>query len=220
MKWFKHESNAHNDAKLGKLRIRYGAEGYGIYWYCLELIAGSVSNHNLTFELEHDAEIISKDFDLHEDHVAEMMRYMCDLGLFEVGDGGMITCLKMALRLDQSATSIPVFRKAISDLKKSDHLRSIKKSDKKRAEDQRKDISPNSSFGDFWNAYPRKENKKRAESAFKRLSKDDQKKAMADCQTRFNGTEKQFIPMPSTYIKGERWNDEVTVNESGWGVEL
>jgi hypothetical protein len=55
MKWFKHDSDASNDAKLKKLRLKYGAQGYGIYWYCLELIARNVEKHNLTFELEHDA---------------------------------------------------------------------------------------------------------------------------------------------------------------------
>ena len=45
MKWFKHDSDANQDAKLKKLRLKYGAQGYGIYWYCLELIARNVKAH-------------------------------------------------------------------------------------------------------------------------------------------------------------------------------
>lgn len=100
MKWFKHDSDAGNDAKLRKLRLKYGAQGYGIYWYCLELIARNVEKHNLTFELEHDALLIADDFKLSGEFVQEMMAYMVDLGLFE-NTQGVITCLKMSTRTDE-----------------------------------------------------------------------------------------------------------------------
>ena len=32
MKWFKHDTDASNDAKLKKLILKYGAEGYAIYF--------------------------------------------------------------------------------------------------------------------------------------------------------------------------------------------
>jgi len=100
MLWFKHDSDASNDAKLRKLRIKYGAQGYGIFWYCLELIARNVDKNNLTFELEHDAELIAEDFRLSSELVQEMMTYMVNLGLFENTDG-IITCLKMSTRTDE-----------------------------------------------------------------------------------------------------------------------
>lgn len=100
MKWFKHDSDASNDAKLKKLRLKYGAQGYGIYWYCLELIARNVEKHNLTFELEHDAELIADDFKLSADLVQHIMTYMVELELFE-NVGGVISCLKMATRADE-----------------------------------------------------------------------------------------------------------------------
>jgi hypothetical protein len=100
MKWFKHDSDASNDSKLKKLRLKYGAQGYGIYWYCLELIARNVEKHNLTFELEHDAELIADDFKLSSDLVQHIMTYMVELGLFE-NSTGVITCLKMATRTDE-----------------------------------------------------------------------------------------------------------------------
>lgn len=112
MKWFKHDSDAGNDAKLRKLRIKYGAQGYGIYWYCLELIARNVEKHNLTFELEHDAELIADDFKLSGELVQEMMIYMVNLGLFE-NTQGVITCLKMSTRTDEYTQQL------IRDMKKS-----------------------------------------------------------------------------------------------------
>ena len=52
MKWFKHEAAANMDAKLQEVLLDYGLEGYGLYWYCLELIAGKGSHtwmHPLLF---------------------------------------------------------------------------------------------------------------------------------------------------------------------------
>lgn len=119
MRWFKHDSDASADAKLKRVRMKYGMAGYGLYWYCLELIAMGVEANKLTFELEHDAEIIAHDTGINYAVVQEMMVYMCDLGLFENTDG-RITCLKMASRLDQSMTSNPAMRKVISGIKNHD----------------------------------------------------------------------------------------------------
>lgn len=100
MKWFKHDTDANNDAKLKRLKIKYGMAGYGLYWHCLELVAAPVEKHNLTFELEHDAEIIAHDTGINYELVQEMMTFMVDQGLFE-NDNGVITCLKLARRTDE-----------------------------------------------------------------------------------------------------------------------
>ena len=100
MKWFKHDSDASLDAKLKRVRQKYGMEGYGLYWYCLELVAQAVEKHNLTFELEHDAELIGIDTNIHQERVQEMMSDFIKWRLFENTDG-VITCLKMASRTDE-----------------------------------------------------------------------------------------------------------------------
>ncbi len=100
MKWFKHDSTASLDAKLARVRLKYGMEGYGLYWFCLESIARNVETHNLTFELEEDAELLSVATNIHYERVQEMMTYMVNQGLFENCEG-RITCLKMATRTDE-----------------------------------------------------------------------------------------------------------------------
>ena len=124
MKWFKHDSDAHRDAKLKRIQMKYGMEGYGLYWHCIELIAGNVDQNNITFELDHDAEIIAHDTGIHYELVQEMMEYMVNLGLFE-NDDGVITCLKLAKRLDQSMTSNPHLRGIIKQINESGKLESI-----------------------------------------------------------------------------------------------
>jgi hypothetical protein len=116
MQWFKHDSNANSDDKLQNLLLDYGLEGYGLYWYCLELIVNKIDENNLTFELRHDARIIARNTGCTVQKVEEMMRKLIDLGLFE-NDGGRITCLKLRSRLDKSMTSNSYIRNLITNLK-------------------------------------------------------------------------------------------------------
>lgn len=67
---------------------------------------------------------------------------------------------------------------------------------------------PNDRFDEFWTAYPRKEGKKKAHTAWRHLSQTKRAAAIADCATRYQAVEKQFIPLPTTYLHGERWNDD------------
>ena len=99
MRWFKHESVANMDAKLQSVILEYGMEGYGLYWYCLELIASTVTAENINFELEHDSRIIARNTGLGAQKVQEIMEHFVRLGLFEESQG-RITCLKLARRAD------------------------------------------------------------------------------------------------------------------------
>ncbi|WPH64073.1 conserved phage C-terminal domain-containing protein [Vibrio phage vB_VpP_1] len=119
MKWIKHDTDANQDAKLQNVLLDYGLEGYGLYWYCLELIAGKVDKDNITFELEHDARIIARNVGSTAQKVEEMMRYFVKIGLFECSNN-VITCLKLARRLDKSMTSNPQMREIIENFKNHD----------------------------------------------------------------------------------------------------
>jgi hypothetical protein len=99
--------------------LDYGLEGYGLYWYCIELIAGKVDKDNITFDLEHDARIIAKNTGSTPQKVEEMMRYFVKTGLFE-DSSGVITCFKLARRLDKSMTSNAEMRAIIDNLKNHD----------------------------------------------------------------------------------------------------
>ena len=120
MRWFKHDADANADAKLQNVLLDYGLEGYGLYWYCIELITGKVDVDNLTFQLEHDARIIARNVGSTTQKVEEMMRYFVSLGLFE-DSAGKITCLKIAKRLDKSMTSNPVMRGIIGSINSKNH---------------------------------------------------------------------------------------------------
>jgi len=122
--------------------LDYGLEGYGLYWYCIELIAGKVDKDNITFELEHDARIIARNTGSTAQKVEEMMRYFVDQGLFE-NCHGTITCLKLAKRLDKSMTSNPEMRSIIESLRNHDPVMTRSENvmqDKTRLEETKENI--------------------------------------------------------------------------------
>lgn len=119
MHWFKHDADANQDAKLQNVLLDYGLEGYGLYWYCIELIAGKVDKDNIKFELEHDARILARNTGSTPQKVEEMMKYFVKAGLFECSNN-TITCLKLAKRLDKSMTSNPQMREIIGNFKNHD----------------------------------------------------------------------------------------------------
>lgn len=234
MRWIKHDSDANQDAKLQNVLLDYGLEGYGLYWYCIELIAGKVDKDNITFELEHDARIIARNVGSTAQKVEEMMRYFVELGLFE-NSQGTITCLKLAKRLDKSMTSNPEMRSIIESFKNHDSIMTQSEKpmqdkirlDKNNNIDQSKIDRENliqEAFDYWWKGYPKKQAKAAAFKSWQKVTKkmDDEKvRALTnhifdDCKFRLeslaNG-ETKFIGFDNmnatTYLNQERYNDDV-----------
>jgi len=75
------------------------------------------------------------------------------------------------------------------------------------------------SFDRFWGAYPKKRDKKKSLDVWSRIKPDEDMlnkiikhvtvMKMSEDWTKENG---QYIPLPTTYLRGERWNDETTAN--------
>lgn len=143
MKWFMHQSQAHRDMKLKKVLIKYGATGYGLYWYCLEQICADLEP-KLTFDLQHDSEILAHELRIDTLKVEEMMHYFVNIGLFE-GIDGVITCLKLANHLGDNLTRNPALKTIIKSAKSqtvSDSLR-LSQQEERRGEEKRGENTKN-----------------------------------------------------------------------------
>lgn len=239
MKWFKHEASANMDAKLQEVLLDYGLEGYGLYWYCLELIAGNVDADKLTFELEHDCRIIARNVGSSAQKVQEMMTTFVNLGLFEESQG-RITCLKLA-KVSDDYTAKLVRSKPLQAIDSKGVLESPTKTekdplDKNRLDKNRLDnikINNNnntdlieSEFGRFWVAGMTKQAKTKSLVAFKKQFKEAQKKSkgiteeqfadylIADIEKRIAANVFGFDRMhPTTYLNQQRWNDDIVAGE-------
>ena len=68
-------------------------------------------------------------------------------------------------------------------------------------------------FNLFWNEYPNKENKKKAQQIWKSKNLDSSLEDIIDFIKRAKNTDrwyKKIIPHPSTFLNQERWNDDLT----------
>ena len=78
--------------------------------------------------------------------------------------------------------------------------------EERREEERRENVSEQ--FEGFWKAFPRKTDKARAKRSFLRLTKTEQELAVNNIQRLYSETPAQFIPHPSTYLNGKRWEDQ------------
>ena len=71
-------------------------------------------------------------------------------------------------------------------------------------------------FDQFWTNFPRKTDKARAKRSFLRLTKAEQELAVSNIQRLYSETPAQFIPHPSTYLNGKRWEDQAIQRTSNF----
>lgn len=81
-------------------------------------------------------------------------------------------------------------------------------------------------FRAFWDAYPRHDKKKEARSVWRKLNPDealfhrimfalDKQLRSPQWRDERNCLRKQYIPLPTSWLRGERWNDEGVVDVGG-----
>jgi len=70
---------------------------------------------------------------------------------------------------------------------------------------------PTVDFDLFWSLYPKKVGKKESQKIWVKLKIGDDRFAAISrhLSLAYIDVEKQFIPNPSTYLRGEKWNDEI-----------
>ncbi len=79
--YFYHDADMRNDIKVKALRRRFGAEGYAVWNYLLEVLTDSEG-----FVIEFSAlekELLAADFDTTNERLAEIVDYCCTLGLLQ-----------------------------------------------------------------------------------------------------------------------------------------
>ncbi len=230
MKWFKHDTDANMDAKLQEVMLDYGLEGYGLYWYCIELIAQNVNGDNLTFELEHDARIIARNTGSTPQKVEQMMTSFVNLGLLDA-DNGHIFCLRLASRCDDF-TAKAVRRNGIKSLRKQTVGVSPTNSEKVPLEEEEEvrskkkeveveieidETSLDCAFDVFYSAGLVKKSKSSAMKSFAKLVKKENVDPMVIANKLSDDIKLRILSKqfgidnlhPSTYLNNKRWEDDI-----------
>lgn len=83
---------------------------------------------------------------------------------------------------------------------------------------------PEFGFGEFWSLYPRKIGKGHARKAWYRIAPDDglRERIMRSLRrqiTAWADRDPQYIPHPTTWLNGARWEDEVEPGAASGGTE-
>ena len=236
MRWFQHDSDALQDAKIRRLIIKHGVEGYAIYFHCLELIAGNITPDNITFELEHDADIIADNLKItledgspDSEKVENIILSIIELGLF-TKENNRTLCHKMMYRLDNTISRNPEINKIKGNIQrnykgathKQRRLTEQSRLDKITLDKNRVDKNTTEKiFESLYSEYPKKKGKDDAYRHFEkqyRESKDKDlfisnfKKAIENYKADIikNKTEEPYIKYASGFFN-KLWKDFVNV---------
>ena len=114
-----------------------------------------------------------------------------------------------------------LFTKSKATFHESENI--IKESKKdKRAHKAQKPVCDNGAFDRFWQAYPKKQKKLDAQRAWQKLNPDPElaKQIIEDVQRRsqthdWRKESGKYVPMPTTYLNGQRWTDELPEPKRG-----
>jgi hypothetical protein len=107
--------------------MKFGIEGYGLYYACVEIIAGALTTENITFELDHDAEILAHKFKIDTIKVENIMKYCVESGLFNINkQSKKIICVSLFDSLDNTMSQAPEVKKVLGS-EQAKALRNFKK---------------------------------------------------------------------------------------------
>lgn len=85
--YFSHDSNAHHDPKILKLRMSLGWEGYGIYWAIIE----SLRNQENYMLSEDDFSFLTLSLAIDTVKLEQMLSKCLDVGLLTLEDGNVFS---------------------------------------------------------------------------------------------------------------------------------
>ena len=220
--YFSHDSNARNDQRIMKIRMKYGMEGYGIYFGIIEILREQ-EDYTLTFD---DLESIS--FDLRVD-IEKIEEIVSNYNLFVIEGMSSFYSKSLTRRMER----MEVIREKrsiagkISGIARSRDKQTVNTSstkfnnERKVKEIKSKEIKSKDtisiSFDNFWNLFDYKVGDKgKIIKKWESLSDSDRDKVMEHLPLYVQSTpDKQFRKHPSTYLNNQGWCDEILNKSNG-----
>lgn len=205
--YFSHDSNARNDQRLMKVRMKYGMEGYGIYFGIIEILREQ-SDYTLTFS---DLDSISFDLRVERNIIDDIVE---NFDLFEIEEDSFYSkslkkrMEKLDLIKQKRADAGRVGGKSRANAKAKAKQNQASKVNLLK---KNKSIKVNIEFSDFWNLYDyKKGNKIKIENKWLSL-KDDERTAIMDHLPLYVAStpDKQWRKHPYTYLNNQGWEDEM-----------
>jgi hypothetical protein len=206
-----------HDTRIKRVIRKYGADGYAVYNFILESIAGNLDAKSPIPDLEDTSEDIAHDLRLDTLRVQEIVSFCIEQDLFTQEDiSGHIICLKMYKFLDDATRKSESVVKMLNNFAELELVgKSPTNSEKVPLEldkelDKELDNNILSEFENFWNLYDKKDNRKGCFVKWKKLKTVDKKKIFETLPVYVQSTpDPQFRKNPLSYLNQEAWNNEV-----------
>ena len=211
--WFKHDCNAQHDPKVIDLLIKYGWEGYGLFWALVERLSLE-SNYKLKRKYDRIAFALQTD----NSHIKSIIE---DFDLFVLENDYFYSesLMKRMEKLDEIKQKRAIAgakggkAKASAKQMPSKPLANSSRVDKIRVDKSRVDKNKNlysAKFEQFWHEYPSKIGKKKAFTSFKLVKIDIEVLLNAVKQQKETSQWRSgYIPHPATWLNQGRWEDDI-----------
>lgn len=238
MRWTKHLSMAHADKAMALILEEFGAEGYGVYWLMIEDIAAPMEKEKIDPSATHSWVKWSQICHCSVRHFRSIVCRMEEKSLISiqtVDDRIQITISNILKYKDEYSkksghtpeqeqkrtdtyTDTP---KAPAPDGASAGLFSLESpNDNKPAKETKPDPIADWFAREFWPLYPRKDDKEKALRAARKAlpgSKPSEvlsglRRQLPDFLRRM-GVDRSKVPLPSTWLNGKRWRDELGAEE-------
>ena len=111
MKWFRHDSDAHNNLKFQEVWDKWKLMGYGLFWLCCELVASHSNSKRPRFLLKKDKnwlKYLKKVCGVSEGTLQKMLDDFAEINLISKKQlqKGTLSIPKMKERLDEYTESV------------------------------------------------------------------------------------------------------------------
>lgn len=242
MKWFKHESSAGDSPRLRRLRAKYGAEGYGLYWFLVEQVGIGWETHGADINPSLEIEDVESELRIPSGQAPDMIRWMIEKGLFEASTIGLLKCESLrnhvgeaqrkAERRDRpklnSGQAPDSVRIVSGSTPEKEEIRVEEKREEKTNTPRKRGVRASASgvqyddpdFNTLWSTYPNKNGKFKAFKAWQSLKPDTITRTMIDDAIfwqrktlKWTKNDGEYVPMLATYLNNRMWEDEKTVGD-------
>lgn len=234
--YFSHDVNASSDPKLEPVIMRYGAAGYAFYFMHLEYCYRS---DDLSIDIsaaetgQEMREVIQRKLRIDDDEYENILQSLLRHGAFDseiytktgklTSNGIKKRAAKVLEKRERETSRYKNISAAETPTETTAETPQIKE---KKSKVNIPPISPkrgneySALFLTFWEAYPKKQARKVAYKAFQKINPDatllnsmletlERQKRSKDWQKEGG----QYIPQPSAWLNGRRWEDETIGQE-------
>jgi hypothetical protein len=226
--YFPHDANACSGDTLTVLQSRFGNDGYAFWFKLLEKLA-STDGHYLDCRNSTKWQLLLAKTGVNEITGVEIMKLLVEMQAIdeELWQSSVIWCQKLVENIAdvyknrrREIPQKPVITNGNALTTQDNGITTGESTQSKESKVKKVKNIISTNFDIFWKEYPRKEDKAKALRAFTKLNPNNgllETMLSAIEATKKSGKWKdpQFIPLPTTWLNGKRWEDELPKGGQG-----